>query len=73
MIVKDLGEEYHIFDDNVILYEKSADFIRDCIDSFRVMARQRDFKKFDDVSTKKFLRYCTKVRFNISELCEEFR
>jgi len=72
-LIKDIGEESEVFEDNVTVYERSADFIRDCIDSFRVMVRQKEFRKFDDASTKKLLRYCTKVRFNISELCEQFR
>ncbi|KAL4512584.1 hypothetical protein ABPG72_020421 [Tetrahymena utriculariae] len=73
MLIKDMGDEYLVFEDNLFLYEKTSDFMRDCIDSYRIMCRQKEFNKFDDYSLRKFLRYCTKVRFNISELIEQFR
>ncbi|KAL4483000.1 hypothetical protein ABPG74_019026 [Tetrahymena malaccensis] len=73
MVIKDMGDEYLVFEDNLFLYEKTSDFMRDCIDSYRIMCRQKEFNKFDDYSLRKFLRYCTKVRFNISELVEQFR
>ncbi|EAS05620.3 hypothetical protein TTHERM_00713130 (macronuclear) [Tetrahymena thermophila SB210] len=73
MVIKDMGDEYLVFEDNLFLYEKTSDFMRDCIDSYRIMCRQKEFNKFEDYSLRKFLRYCTKVRFNISELVEQFR
>jgi len=39
MIIRDIGDEYEVFNDNIYLYEKIADFLRDCIDSYRVMVR----------------------------------
>ena len=43
MVIRDIGEEYDVFNDNIYLYEKIADFLRDCIDSYRVMVRQKEF------------------------------
>lgn len=48
-VLNDYGEEYQAFEDNIYLYDKMADFLRDSIDSYRVMVRQKDYQKFDDL------------------------
>lgn len=42
MIISDVADEKVAFLDNVMIYEKVADFLRDCIDAFRTMVRQKE-------------------------------
>eukprot|EP01016_Furgasonia_blochmanni_P017998 TRINITY_DN20601_c0_g1_i1.p2 TRINITY_DN20601_c0_g1~~TRINITY_DN20601_c0_g1_i1.p2 ORF type:complete len:101 (-),score=14.94 TRINITY_DN20601_c0_g1_i1:81-383(-) len=51
----------------------SHDYLKDCIDCFFIVCRQKDRKPMDDVTCNELLQYLSRCRYNISDIMEEIR
>jgi hypothetical protein len=65
--------ETEIFMDNCELYIDSIEHLRDCIDCYFVMCRQKDRKPLPDHYCFDLLEFIARSRFNLGQLMETFR
>lgn len=71
-------EELQVFQELVTLkenlkyYAESTDFLRDCIDTYMIMKRQRDREILTDYLVNNLIKYISKCRYNVGELHEKY-
>jgi hypothetical protein len=72
-IIMSMEDEQLVLEDNLILFQEMSDFLRDAIDTFRVMSRQREYKSYEDLACYTLIKYLTQTRYMLSELGEDIR
>ncbi len=65
--------EVERFEDNCNLFLESIDHLRDCIDCYYVMSRQKDRKPMSDADCSDVLQFIARARYNLGQLYEAFR
>lgn len=65
--------EVERFYDNCTLFLESIDHLRDCIDCYYVMSRQKDRKPIVDSDCSDLLQFIARARYNLGQLYEAFR
>ncbi|KAL4438928.1 hypothetical protein ABPG74_016648 [Tetrahymena malaccensis] len=66
-------QEPYVFEDNIQIYDKVADYLKECIDAYRIMSRQREFKHLNEQNCEELLKLVTQTRFFLSEYGEQLR
>lgn len=61
------------FYDNCNIFLDSIDHLRDCIDCYYVMSRQKDRKPIADIDCSDLLQFIARSRYNLGQLYEAFR
>lgn len=72
MMYTNLLEE-DVIKDNMRIFNSMLDFLRDSIDCYFVMCRQKDRKPLDDQTCAELFQYISRARFNAGDLMEEMR
>jgi hypothetical protein len=71
-LIKQFPDETAVFFENCLLYVDSIEHLRDCVDCYFVMCRQKDRKPIPDHFCFDLLQYITRARYNLGELVEDF-
>ncbi|KAL4488336.1 hypothetical protein ABPG72_019186 [Tetrahymena utriculariae] len=66
-------QEPYVFEDNIQIYDKVADYLKECIDAYRIMSRQREFKHLNEQNCEELLKFVTQTRFFLSQYGEQIR
>lgn len=66
-------EEEELMKENIAIYNGTLDYLRDSVDCYFVMCRQKDRKPLNDETCLELFQFITRARFNAGELVEEFR
>ena len=67
------SNEVERFSDNCNLFIETIDHLRDCIDCYYVMSRQKDRKPMGDSDCSDLLQFIARGRYNLGQLYEAFR
>lgn len=65
-------QECEALHENLIYFADVSDFLKDSIDSYMIMKRQRDRDILSDILVNKLIKYISKCRFNMGELSEQY-
>lgn len=65
--------EVERFYDNCSIFLETIDHLRDCIDCYYVMSRQKDRKPMSDSDCSDLLQFIARGRYNLGQLYEAFR
>jgi len=69
----DFDSEIERFSDNSTIFLDTIDHLRDCIDCYYVMSRQKDRKPIPDADCSDLLQFIARARYNLGQLYEAFR
>lgn len=65
--------EIERFYDNSNIFLDTVEHLRDCVDCYHVMTRQRDRKPIADYDCSNLLQFIARSRYNLGQLFEAFR
>lgn len=58
--------------ENLKYYSETCDFLKDSIETYIIMKRQRDRDILNDQTVNNLIKYISKCRYNLGELQEKF-
>ena len=65
-------QEGDALEENLKYFSDVSDFLKDSVESYMIMKRQRDREGFSDTLVNNLIKYISKCRYNIGELVEHY-
>ena len=64
--------EYDALQENMKYYCETCDFLKDSIDTYMIMRRQKDREILPDQSVNTLIKYISRCRYNLGEMNEDY-
>ena len=71
--MNEFKNEQSALESNLTIYFSLIDFLRDSVEIFFIIRRQKEKKIFEEDQCNDLIKYLTKARYNLGELIEDIR